>query len=142
MTLLWNWISLRTRKFLSSEAAAGMAEFAIAGGVLSMLFLGVLAFGTAAWSRNAIASDAREGARYAIVHGTRSGAVTDSAGVATYVKGNSVLGSSIRVYTWWPNGTKGQDDPVVVSVAYTVPRIGPFIPAHRDSATSKMHIVY
>ncbi len=119
-----------------------MVEFAIAGGLFSVILLGMFEFGAAAWSKNNVAADAREGARYAIVHGTRSGSATDSAGVASYVKGRSSLGSAIRVYAWWPSGTKVQDDPVVVSVAYTVPRRGPFIPAHNDSATSKMRIVF
>jgi Flp pilus assembly protein TadG len=120
-----------------------MVQFAIAGGVISAMFLGIFEFGAAAWSRNNVAADAREGARYAIVHGNRSGSPADSTMVANYVKARSALGSSIRVYTWWPNsGSKDPDSLVVVSVAYTVPRRGPFIASHRDSSTSKMHIVF
>lgn len=142
MSSIWKRAVDLARRFRDCDAASGMAEFAVAGGLFSIMMLGIFEFGAAAWSRNTVAADAREGARFAIVHGTRSGSATDSAGVANYVKGKSVLGPSIRVYAWWPNGTKAQDDPVVVSVAYSVPRRGPFIPAHRDSATSTMHIVY
>jgi Flp pilus assembly protein TadG len=119
-----------------------MVQFAIAGGVLSALLLGIFEFGAAAWAKNNVAADAREGARYAIVHGTRSGVPADSGMVANYVKARSSLGSSIRVYTWWPDGNKDPDSRVTVSVAYTVPRRGPFIASHRDSSTSKMHIVF
>jgi Flp pilus assembly protein TadG len=119
-----------------------MVQFAIAGGVLSALFLGIFEFGAAAWAKNNVASAAREGASYAIVHGTRSGTPADSTTVANYVKGKSSIGSAIRVYAWWPDGNKDPDSRVVVSVAYTVPRRGPFIASHQDSATSKMHILY
>jgi Flp pilus assembly protein TadG len=123
-----------------------MVEFAIVGGLLTALLLGIFEFGLSAWSKNNVAADAREGARYAIVHGTRSGSVADQTAVSTYVKSRSMLGNSIRVYAWWP-GTGGAhakdpDSLVVVSVAYSVPRRGPFIPSHVDSATSKMHIVF
>jgi len=123
-----------------------MVEFAIVGGMLTALLLGIFEFGLSAWSRNAVAADAREGARYAIVHGSRSQTPVDQAGVATYVKSRSMLGNNIRVYAWWPgtpaSHAKDPDSLVVVSVAYTVPRRGPFIASHVDSATSKMHIVF
>jgi hypothetical protein len=98
-------------------------------------------FGLASFSRNSVASDAREGARYAIVHGTRSASVADSAAVATFVKAKSSLGNSIRVRTVWPTN-KDPGSVVKVSVAYSVPRRGFFLAAHTDSATSTMHIVY
>ena len=118
-----------------------MVEFAVVGGLFTILLLGIFEFGTSAWSKNNVAADAREGARYAIVHGSRSGSVADSAAVANAVKSKSSLGNSIRVYTWWPEG-KTPGSIVTVSVAYTVPRRGPFVPAHRDSATSKMTIAF
>jgi hypothetical protein len=129
------------RRLITDDVGNGMVEFAIAGGILTVILLGIFEFGATAWSRNNVAADAREGARYAIVHGNRSGSAADSAGVANYVKGRSSLGSAIRVYTSWPGG-KDPDSLVIVSVAYSVPRRGPFIPAHVDSATSKMHIVF
>ena len=111
------------------------------GGLLSIIVLGICEFGLAAWSRSNVASDAREGARYAIVHSSRSGSTADSASVADYVKARSILGNAIRVRARWPN-TKEPDSVVVVSVAFSVPRRGPFIPAHVDSSTSTMRIVY
>jgi Flp pilus assembly pilin Flp len=128
-------------RFQASEDGGGMVEFAIVGTLLSVLLMGVFEFGAAAWAKNNVAADAREGARYAIVHGTRSGAATDQAGVQTYLRARSQLGNAIRVYAWWPDG-KDPEKQVIVSVAYTVPRRGPFIPSHRDSSTSKMYIVY
>jgi Flp pilus assembly protein TadG len=132
-------------KFRDDEEGGGMVEFAIVGALLTMILLGIFEFGIAAWAKNNVAADAREGARWAIVHGSRSGTVADSAAVANYVKSRSMLGNGIRVYTVWPGGTAADKDPdsvVWVSVANTVPRRGPFIPAHRDSATSKMRILF
>ena len=131
---------MRVGKF-GAEDGQGMVEFAIVGGVLCALLIGIVEFGLANWSRNSAASDAREGARYAIVHGSRSTSVADSAAVATFVQSKSSLGSSIRVRTVWPTN-KDPGSAVKVSVAYSVPRRGFFLPAHTDSATSTMHIVY
>lgn len=118
-----------------------MVEFAIVAGLLTVLLLGIFEFGLAAWSRNNVAADAREGARYAIVHGSRSGTVADATAVSDYVKSRTALGNTIRVYTQWPTN-KDPGSVVKVSVAYSVPRRGPFIPARNDSATSTMHIVF
>lgn len=131
---------------IESEDGQGMVEFAVVAGLFCFTLLGIMEFGLAAWSRNSVASDAREGSRYAIVHGARSaavagGIVADSASVATYVKSKTQLGNSIRVRTVWPTD-KEPGSVVKVSVAYTVPRRGPILPAHTDSATSTMHIVF
>jgi Flp pilus assembly protein TadG len=135
-------LHLKIRHFGSSDSGSSMVQFAIAGGVLSALLLGIFEFGAAAWAKNNVAADAREGARYAIVHGARSGTPADQTMISNYVKARSALGSSIRVYASWPDGNKDPDSRVVVSVAYTVPRRGPFIRAHVDSSTSKMHILF
>src|SRR5438874_2026314 len=62
------------------DDGGGMVEFAVAAAALSVLFLGIFEFGIAAWQKNSVASDVREGARYAAVRGTTSGrtATTDS----------------------------------------------------------------
>jgi len=124
-----------------------MVEFAlITGLVLAPLVLGILSFGFAAWARNSVTSDAREGARYAIVHGSTSSNVADSFAVSDYVMTRTSLETtgpeSIRVHTRWPDGN-GPGDVVEVSVAHFVPRRDPFfVPAHTDSATSKMRIMF
>lgn len=119
-----------------------MVEFAVVGGVFAALLIGIFEFGAAAWTKNSVAADAREGARYAIVHGSRSATPTDQAGVQTYVRSKSQLGNAIRVYVTWPEGSQAPGKQVKVSVAYSAPRRGPFIPAHVDSSTSKMYVVY
>jgi TadE-like protein len=124
-----------------------MAEFALVSGfVVTPIILGILSFGFAAWEKNSAASDAREGARYAIVHGANSANAADSLAVRDFVWTRTSLETTgpnaIRVHTRWPNGN-APGDVVEVSVAHPVPRRDPFfIPAHIDSATSKMRIIF
>ena len=124
-----------------------MVEFAIVAGlVITPVLLGILAFGVASWEKNSATSDAREGARYAIVHGATSSNVADSAAVADFVKARTSLettgSNAIRVHPHWPGG-KNPGAVVEVSVAHPVPRRDPFfIPAHVDSSTSKMVILF
>jgi Flp pilus assembly protein TadG len=117
-----------------------MVEFAVAAGAFTFLLLGIIEFGLAVWQRNSAAADAREGARFAIVHGSTSGQIATAATIKTHIKSKSVL-DTIRVYATWPDGNAPGKE-VRVSVVHDVPRRGPFIPAHKDSATSRMIVLY
>ena len=129
-------------RFLKTNDAAAMVEFALVGSVFTMILLGIIEFGVAAWQRNTVASDAREASRYASVHGAASGRIATPDSVATYVKSRTTLDTAtMSIYTSWsPDKKPGSE--VTVSVAYTASRRGPFIAAHRDSATSKMRIFF
>ncbi len=128
--------------FLKAENGSGMVEFAIVAAFLMVILLGIVEFGLAAWEKNAAASAAREGARYAIVRGSKSVRVATPESVTNHVKSRTALDTAaVAVYTSWnPDNKPGSV--VTVRVAHAVPRRGPFIPAHRDSITSKMHIYY
>ena len=120
-----------------------MVEFAIAATVFTSILLGILEFGFASWAKNSVTSDAREGARYAIVHGGQSGRVADSTMIANYVKSRTSLDNSIVVVPTWADPTnKTAGTTVAVKVKHAVPRYGPFLAAHTDSSTSTMVIVY
>jgi Flp pilus assembly protein TadG len=125
-----------------NDDGAGMVEFAIAAAVLSILLLGIIEFGLGAWQKNSVAADVREGARYAVVRGTNSGRTATVDSIAKYIKGRTSLDSAgLRVYaTWSPDKRPGAE--VTVRVAHNVPRRGPFIPAHTDSANSRMVVVF
>src|SRR5437763_139922 len=91
--------------FRKDERGGAMVEFAVVGAVFTAIFLGIVEIGLAAWQRNTAAADAREGVRYAAVHGNRSGSVATSATVAAYVKSQTSLDTAgMRVYTSWPDG--------------------------------------
>jgi Flp pilus assembly protein TadG len=120
-----------------------MVEFAIVAGlILAPLLLGIIEFGLAAWQKNSVAADAREGARYAIVRGSNSGRTATEDSIAKYVKTRTSLDTAgLRVHaSWSPNKRPGAV--VSVSVVHAVPRRGPFIRAHTDSATSKMVVLF
>ena len=94
-----------------------MVEFAVVAALIFIpIVFGILEFGRVVWAKNMVVTAAREGSRYAVVHGTQSGATFDSAAVATYVEGKTQL-SPIKVQTAW-TGTKESGDTVVVTVSY------------------------
>jgi Flp pilus assembly protein TadG len=136
-------LCVRAATFCSDETGAVMVEFAIASTVFVTILLGILEFGYAAWAKNSVASDAREGARYAIVHGGQSGRTADATMVSNYVKSRTALGNSIVVVTTWSDATtKDPGTTVSVKVKNVVSRRGPFLPTHTDSSKSTMVIVY
>jgi len=123
-----------------------MVEFAIAAGLLFIpLFFALFEFGFAFWSKNAAANDAREAARYAVVRGSTSSNIATVDSIRKFVKARSSMRTSgpdsIRVYATWPTDKK-PGSMVHVSIAHFVPRRGLFIPAHTDSVSSKMVILY
>ena len=130
------------RSLWNSDEGAGLVEFALAAVVFAFIVLGIIEFGLAAWQKNSVAADAREATRYAVVRGTSSGRVATPESVAKYVKrGTSLDTAAVRVYaTWSPNKRPGST--VTVRVAHDVPRRGPFIPPHTDSASSMMVILF
>jgi Flp pilus assembly protein TadG len=132
----------RLLAFVKAEDGSGMVEFALAGAFFFAVLLGIVEFGLAAWAKNTAAADAREGARYAIVRGNTSPRVATADSVRRYIKSRTALDTTrMNVYTsWTPDNKVGSV--VSVSVTHTVPRRGPFIPAHKDSVTSKMIIYF
>jgi Flp pilus assembly protein TadG len=128
--------------FVRADEGSSMFEFAIVAALFVTILLGIVEFALASWEKNAAAYAAREGARYAIVRGATSLRVATPESVTTYVKSRAPLDTAaVAVYTTWtPDNTPGSV--VTVSVAHTVRRRGLFIPAHRDSVTSKMQVYF
>ena len=105
-------------RFVRQEDGAAMVEFAL---VTSLIFVplvfGIIEFGRLNWAKTMITNAAKEGARYAAVHGAESGAVADSAAVANYVIGRTQL-SPLVVRSSWAQ-SKDPGDTVTVQVEYT-----------------------
>ena len=118
-----------------------MPEFSLVVGIFTVMVLGFIEGGFAAWSKESVFSDAREGARYAMVHGsTATNHVATNDSIAAYVQAKTSL-ESIRVTTTWsPSNAPGSV--VLVHVEHDVPRRGPFIAAHTDTSTSQMVIKF
>lgn len=59
---------MRQSKRFESERGATLVEFAIAATVFLTVMFGIIEFGRALWTHNALADAARRGARYAVTH--------------------------------------------------------------------------
>lgn len=134
------------RPFFRLDTGAAIAEFAVAMGVFFLIVVVILQFGYAAWERNSLASDAREGARWASVRGGSSGRQTNQSAIQTYLRSKSSLGSSIIVEAHWgynganADGTQPPGSVVTVTVSH-VSRGKKFLP-DSVSSSSSMIVVY
>lgn len=129
------------RQLARATDGNSMAEFALVGGVFAVLLLGVVEFGFASWGKNSVAADAREGARYAIVHGATSANVATEAAIQTYVRSRTSLDNSITVTATW-NPDKNPGSVVTVKVKHSTPQRGLFLRAGIDSSTSQMTVLF
>jgi Flp pilus assembly protein TadG len=118
-----------------------MVEFAL---VIAFIFIplvfGIIEFGRLIWSKTTITAAAREGVRYAVVHGSTSGSVADSAAVANYVIARTQL-SPIGVQTTWADG-KEPGDTATVRVTYVYTPIVRVISSKTITSTSRQVINY
>jgi len=58
----------QNKRFKSKEQGATLVEFSIAATVFLVVVFGVIEFGRALWTHNALSDAARRGARYATLH--------------------------------------------------------------------------
>jgi Flp pilus assembly protein TadG len=144
-------------RFRDNESGAALVEFALVFTFLLLpLIFGVIEFGRANWIKSSVTSAAREGARYAIVHGFESGAaMTDTANISAYINTRAGI-SPINVTTTYVNGDHLPGSPVKVTVTYAyVPVIGnfqatiggrtvriPFLSARNITSSSQQIIAY
>lgn len=141
------------RELRRGESAESMVSFALSVSILFGFIFGLttmcLAFYTYEW----ISEIAREGARYAIVHGstceTSSGSscTLATSDINTYVQNigfPNVAGGTLAVNTTFPDGGEVPDtDRVEVNVTYTFPWDIPFLGSRNISmsSTSEMYFV-
>lgn len=109
-----------------------LVEFALILPVLLILMVGIFDVALAVWQSNTLAAAAREGTRYAIVHGSSSsspvgpgsGSYTapDQDTVVAGIVGSQATGvASVTVASTWPDGNadRGSRVSVVATAAYT-----------------------
>jgi Flp pilus assembly protein TadG len=114
------------RRFHRGEGAQSLVEFALILPIFLLLVTGLFDLARAVWQENTLAYAAREGTRYAIVHGSGSslplGPSNSSEPNITSVVRNAAVGvGGITVTTAWPLGNdRGQ--PVSVDAS------APFVP--------------
>jgi len=98
-----------------------MVEFALAFLVFFVVVYGIMEFGRIISSYNILAGAAREGARYAMVHGSSSGSVATATDIQNVVRKWSIglNKSAVTVTTTWTPGN-GPGSDVKVKASYTL----------------------
>jgi Flp pilus assembly protein TadG len=113
--------------------AAGQAfvESALTLAGFFVIIFGVIDFGRAFWTWQALSAAAREGARWAIVHGADAGMTKTQTEIAVedYVLGHYGAGipKEAKVKISWPNGTNVPGNPVRVALEYTFRPVTPLV---------------
>jgi Flp pilus assembly protein TadG len=104
-----------------SQRGASLLEFGLAFLIFFSALYGIMEFGRIVASYNILSGAAREGVRYASVHGSASGAAATASDVQTVVR-NWAIGldtSAVAVDTTWNPGN-GPGSKVKVKASYTL----------------------
>ncbi len=125
---------LRAVRFREEQAAQALVEFALVLPIFLLLVTGIFDVARAVWQENTLAYAAREGTRYAIVHGASGNPIVGPCSMclnpATNNLGNvtnAVTSSAVGVYNIdvtinYPNGGNNRNQRV------TVDATAPFVP--------------
>jgi len=117
---------LKFRRFGRDEGAQSLVEFALVLPLFLLLVTGILDTARAVWQENTLAYAAREGTRYAIVHGASGNPVVgpcssclnpvtnNLANVTSAVTGNAVGVYGINVTVDYPDGGNNRNQRVTV----------------------------
>jgi Flp pilus assembly protein TadG len=87
-----------------AESGNASVEVAMSAGVLFLLVMGLMNMSQGVYTYHYVAEAAREGSRYAIVHGNVSGSIATPDSIQAYVRGLGYPGiksSSMTVTTTW-----------------------------------------
>ncbi len=120
------------------RTGVAVVEMAFVGPVALFLILGIVDLGIAVWSYNNISEAAREGGRYAQVHGSKyagwyagspsppvgtppaSGPTANNPNVEKVVRGNAFVNqNNLTVLSSWPNGDNNPNSPVTIDATYS-----------------------
>jgi Flp pilus assembly protein TadG len=103
------------------QRGSSVLEFGLAFLVFLSIMYGIMEFGRVVASYNILSGAAREGVRYAMVHGSASASPASSSDIQTVVRGWAIGldAGSVNVTTTWPSG-KAPGKKVQVTASYTV----------------------
>lgn len=133
-----------SRVGLRGQRGSAIVEFAVTLMPVLILTLGMCDFGRGVWSYNTLSYAAREGARYAIVHGEESPNPASTSKIEEIVE-NWAVGLSPEYLTvqtsWQPDNSSGST--VVVEVNYDFQTVVPILPSGITlSSTARMVVLY
>lgn len=119
----------KTTGVLGNQRGDTLIELSLSFLLFFTMLCAVMEFGRAVCAYNVLAGAAREGARYAIVHGSASGSPATNTDIQTVVRRWAIGldSSSVNVTTTWASGN-GPGAPVLVTVQYTLSSLTNFIP--------------
>jgi Flp pilus assembly protein TadG len=114
-------------RFHRGEGAQSLVEFALILPIFLLLITGLFDLARAVWQENTLAYAAREGTRWAIVHGSGSTVPVGPTGsaepnITAVVRSASVGVANVTVTTAWPDGGNARGQRVSVDAS------APFIP--------------
>ena len=136
--------SAQPRRGLRGQRGSAIVEFTLVALLFFSLVFGLVEFGRALFAYSTIASAAREGVRYATVHGSESKQPATAEDISSYVRTKAVgLHDVVVAVTWLPTNTPGST--VRVQVRYTFTSLLPRLLAFKTipmSSTSFMVIVH
>jgi len=144
---------IRANRWRRSSAGQNLVEFAAASLLLIPLLLGILEFGWAFFVKHELANAAREGARWAAVHGTgcqqdpNCGQLATSVTVQNYIVQRITIPNpnTIQVTLSAPDGSLDPGKHVLIQLQYPfTPLVGYVIraPTITFKASSEMIIHY
>ncbi len=148
------------RKVMADESGTSILEFALSAVILFMTMLGIMEISLALYTYHMTPEAAREGTRYAMVHGNKctvSGAscTVTASQIQSYVQSlgfPAISPQNMTVTTTWsaypagnsctPNANcANPGNLVTVNVAYAFPLTIPFVPASQLNMTSSSSMV-
>jgi Flp pilus assembly protein TadG len=143
---------LSRRNSKGNEEGSALVEIALTLPVLITFFFGLIQVSMAFYTHQVLSESAREGTRYAMVHGSTcttgsgSACTVSAATVNSYVSGlgwPNIGSSTMNVSTTYPDGNEAPGSRVQVTTTYWYPFRVPFIPTSTltMSSTSVMYIV-
>ena len=121
----------RAARFIAAESGSMLIEFALSVWTLLLMAFLIFEFCMAIYTYSVLGNAAREGVRYAIVHGTDSGLCSgpsagcrDSGGsnvsavVSSYAAVSFHDTSGMTITPSWPDGTSTPSSRVLVTISY------------------------
>ena len=106
----------------TSQKGSSLVELSISFLVFMVLLVGIMDFGRIIAAYNILAGATKEGARYAIVHGSASGTPADNAAIQAVVQQWAIglTPSNLTVTTTWtPGNAPGSNVQVVATYSIT-----------------------
>lgn len=125
----------------AKQRGAYLVEYSLVILVFFFVLFGIMEFGRIVTAYNILSGATREGTRYAIVHGSRSGVAATASDVQDQVR-RWCIGldaSAVTVTTAWPSGNS-PGAPVSVTTSYGITPLVGFISPFTVGSRSQMVI--